>query len=270
MGPFIGIGLVAVSIALFVGYSFQNKKLFQMKSTETSKINELKEISSAVAADIGAGSFNQITEVKGRAMCDNPLTSELAKAKCVYYSMSVTREYEETYWDTDANGNRVQRTRKGSDSVAHNTRSTPFYIQDATGKIKINPEGASFVTEKAYSRFEPGEVHGSSLRIGGLTINLGSITQSSQRRTIGYRYEEDIIPLNRDLYVLGEAADSSGELCVQKPAKKENKFIISVKSEDELTRSAQGAVKVLLILSMIAGVGGITLFFLSLFGVMKL
>ncbi|MBN1797043.1 MAG: E3 ubiquitin ligase family protein [Spirochaetales bacterium] len=269
MGPFIGIGLVAGAIALFVAYSFQSKKLFQIKSTETSQINELKEISSAVATDIGGGSFNQITEVKGKAVCDNPLTSELAKAKCVYYSMSVTREYEETYWDTDANGNRIQQTRRGSDSVAHNTRSTPFYIQDATGNIKVNPDGASFVTEKAYSRFEPGEVRGTSLRIGGLTINLGSITQSSQRRTIGYRYEEEIIPLNRVLYVLGEAADASGELCMQKPAKKGSKFIISVKSEEELIRSAKGSMTVLLILSLIAGIGGITLFFLSLFNIIK-
>ena len=142
MGPFIGIGLIAVAIALFVGYSLQSKKLFQIKSTETTQINELKDISSAVAKDIGAGSFNQITEVKGKAVCDNPLISELAKTKCVYYSMSVTREYEETYWDTDTNGNRVQRTRRGTDSVAHNTRSTPFYIQDATGKIKVKRNNA--------------------------------------------------------------------------------------------------------------------------------
>ncbi len=270
MGPFIGIGLVAVGIALFVGYSLQGKKLYQMKSTETSKAGELREISASVAKDIGAGSFNQITEIKGTVECDNPLISELAKADCVYYAMRITREYEETYWETDANGNRIQRTRRGGDTVAQNTRSVPFYVRDETGKIKVNPEGASFVTEKAYSRFEPGEVNGGSLRIGGLIINLGGISGSTNRRTIGYRYEEDIIPLKRDVYVLGEAADSSGELCLQKPSQKGKKFIISIKSEEELIRGAKGAMTVLLILALVAGIGGITLFFLSLFQVLNI
>jgi hypothetical protein len=270
MGPFIGIGLVAVAVALFVGYSFQGKKLYQMKSTETSQAGELQEISASVAKDIGAGSFNQITEVKGTVQCGSPLISELAKADCVYYAMRVTREYEETYWDTDSNGNRVQRTRRGGDTVAQNTRSVPFYVRDESGTIKVNPEGASYVTEKAYSRFEPGEASGQSLRIGGLTINLGGIIGNTNRRTIGYRYEEDIIPLNRDVYVLGEAADASGELCLQKPSGKGKKFIISVKSEEELIRGAKGAMTVLLILALVAGIGGITLFFLSLFHVLNI
>ena len=269
MGLFIGIGLFAVGIAFYFGYLFQGKKLYQMKSTQTSQIGELQEIAASVAKDIGAGSFNQITEVKGQATCDTPLISELAKADCVYYSMNVSREYEETYWDTDANGNRVQRTRRGSDTVAHNTRSEPFYIQGSTGKIRVNPEGASFVTEKVYSRFEPGEVQGGAIRIGGLSINLGGVTGGTNRRTIGYRYEEEIIPLQRNLYILGEAADASGELCMQKPAKKENKFIISVKSEEELIRSAQGSMTAFLVLSLITGIGGITLFFLSLFNIIK-
>jgi hypothetical protein len=269
MGPFIGIGLVAVAVALFIGYSFQSRKLYQIKSIETSSALELKEISSSVAADIGAGSFNQITEVKGKAVCDSPLTSELAKVQCVYYSMNVAREYEETYWDTDANGNRVQQIRRSSENVAHNTRSTPFYIQDSSGKIKINPEGAKFITEKAYSRFEPGEVRGSSLSIGGLTINLGGMTARANSRTIGYRYEEEVVPLGRELYVLGEASDSSGELCMQKPAQKGNKFIISVKSEEELIRGTKGSMTILLILVLLSGLAGITLFILSLLNYIK-
>jgi len=208
-GFIIAGGLVALAIGLIFARSRQSDKLMQMKGTETSQAKELHELQAAVAGDMGAGSFNQIAELKGKSVCSTPLMSELAKSPCVYYSMRVSREYEETYWDTDSNGNRVQKTRRGSDTVAQNTRFTPFELQDATGSIKVIPDGATFVTEKAFSHFEPGEVQGRSLSFGGFTITLSNaLTGAAQSRTLGYRYEEDIIPIDKSLYVIGEAADS--------------------------------------------------------------
>ncbi|RPJ07523.1 MAG: E3 ubiquitin ligase, partial [Spirochaetaceae bacterium] len=214
------------------------------------------------------GSFNQIAEIKGKSTCASPLVSELAKVSCAYYSMRVSREYEETYWDTDSNGHRVQKTRRGSDTVAQNTRFVPFYIEDATGKMRVNPDGATFVTEKAFSHFEPGEVHGPSLSFGGLTIALSNtLLGGASTRTLGYRYEEDVIPLEKNLYVMGEASDSQGELAIQKPSDKKNRFLISVKSEEELIRSSTSTMTGLLVGSLISGAAGITVIVLTLLNI---
>ncbi len=268
MGIVIGIGLIALGIGLVIARSVQSNKLLQIKGTETSLVKDLADLAAAVAEEMGAGSFNQITEVKGQAVCDNPLISELAKTGCVYYAMRVTREYEETYWETDSNGHRVQRTRRGQEMVAQNTRSIPFQADDGTGKILVRPDGAQIIAEKAFSQFQPGEARCTTLTFGGLSINLGGLNLGG-RRTLGYRYEEDLIPLGRDLYILGEAVDAGGELAVQKPGDKKSRFIISCKSEEELVRSTATAVTALLVSGLVAGLGGVTLLVLSLTGVLQ-
>ena len=234
--PFIiaGIVLAVAAIGLSFGARRQRRKLGQMRAAQTAGAAELSELSAAVAKDIGAGSFNQVTEVKGTIECGSPLVSELSQTSCVRYSMSVTREYEESYWERDDKGNQVQRTRRGSESVAANTRSVPFQVRDATGSIEVDPEGASFVDEKVFSRFE----QGSSFRFGGFSLDVGGFMSPGGRRTIGYRFEESVIPVGRQVYVLGEAVDSGGRLRVRKPGQKGAAFIVSLKSEEELAKGA--------------------------------
>src|SRR5262245_28738454 len=110
----VGAILLAIGIGLIIARWYQHNKLQQIKATETSTAQELQELAKGVADEIGAGSFNQVTEVKGAIRCDHPLESELAKVSCVYYHMTVTRRYEEEYYDTDSNGNRVRRRRTGT------------------------------------------------------------------------------------------------------------------------------------------------------------
>jgi hypothetical protein len=236
--PFIiaGIVLAVAAIGLSFGARRQRRKLGQMRAAQTAGAAELSELSAAVAKDIGAGSFNQVTEVKGTIECGSPLVSELSQTPCVRYSMSVTREYEESYWERDDKGNQVQRTRRGSESVAANARSVPFQVRDATGSIEVDPEGASFVDEKVFSRFEQGG--GTSFRFGGFSLDAGGFMSPGGRRTIGYRFEESAIPVGRQVYVLGEAVDSGGRLRVARPQAKGAAFIVSLKSEEELAKGA--------------------------------
>jgi hypothetical protein len=265
MGIVIGIALMALGIGLFIARSVQANKLLQIKGTETSRVKDLADLAGEVAREMGAGSFNQVTEIKGKAVSDAPLTSELAQAACVYYSMRVTREYEEMVWETDANGNRVQRTRRGQETVAQNVRSTPFRADDGSGLILVRPDGAQMIAEKAFSQFQPGDVQGTTLTFGRLNFNLGGLNLGG-RRTLGYRYEEEIIPLGRELYILGEVVDAGGELAVQKPSDKKGRFIISCKSEEELVRGTASAITALLVTGLISGIGGAALLVLALTG----
>lgn len=265
----IGVILMALAVGMFIARNSQQNKLLQIKSVETSQIKDLQELARQVAAEMGAGSFNQIAEVKGRCECESPLTSELAKVPCVYYKMQVSREYEETYWRTDANGYSHQETRRGSDIVASNIRHVPFYVNDGTGRIKLLPEGAEFIADKVFSQFQSGEVSGPRLSLGNLSFDLSLFRPTSGTRTLGYRYEEEAIQPGKDLYILGEAADSSGELAIQKPAQKKNKFIISTKSEEELIRSTSCNTVLLLVGSIISVAVGIALILLSVFNVIE-
>lgn len=266
----IAIVLMGAGIGLYFGYRSQGEKLFQIRAAQTYLTSDLMQEAKDVEEGLGEkGSFNKLAEVKGKVVCGDPLTSELARKRCVHYSMSITRKWEETYWDTDSEGRRVQKTRQGSDTVAHNERSVPFYVEDSAGRIKINPEGAEMIREKVYSDFKTGELGGSKISIGSFSITLPSVTAVSGRRTIGYEYEESIIPLERNIYVLGEAADSSGEVQMQKPSDKKKKFIISIKSEEELKRGIQGTMTAMLIGGIVSEIAGVTLLLLRIFNIIQ-
>jgi hypothetical protein len=247
MGIIGGI-LIVVAIVLLVVYFSNKRKLEEMYAVEASTAASLQEIWKGVADEIGAGSFEQKTEVNGVIECDQPIESELAKEHCVHYRMSVERnweeDYEEEYTEKDeASGEMVRKTRrgtrKGSDTVSSNSRSTRFTVRDETGTIMVDPEGADIEVEQVVDRFEPkSSVSGGQISFGGLSFSIGGFSDSGRRRTLGYHFKEWILPLNRKVYILGTASDRSGELLIQKPREK-GKFIISLKSEEELIASAK-------------------------------
>ncbi len=254
----IGVLMVLAGAGLYFGSQGQKRKLGEIKGTETSTAAALAELASSVAKEIGAGSFNQIAEVKGTIECDNPLESELSQTSCVHYSMKVTREYEETYWETDDKGNRQQKTRRGSETVADNTRNVAFFVRDSTGRIEVDPSGAKLDTEKVFSEFRPGENQAGGLRFGRYSFNPATFAAlAGGRRTLGYRFEESALPLGRPVYVLGEAVDKDGRLRMHKPDQKGASFIISLKSEEQLVKGAQSVAKGMLIAAIVVAVLGL-------------
>lgn len=265
MGLVVG-GAVAFAIAgilLFLRRG-QRDRLLEIKATRTSTARELAELSRDVADSMGqAGAFNQVSEVKGVVQCDSPLTSEISKQPCAYYSMTVSRRYQETYHEHDSQTNRqVRRTREGEESVSSNTQSVRFCVQDATGRIAVDPSGASIDAVKAVDRFEPGESLGAggTLSFGAFSISLGAgLLGQEGRRTLGYHFQESVLPLGRPVYVLGEASDSTGSLMIQHPREKGKKFIISMKSEEELVRSAESAISWMLYGAVALAVVGLVL-----------
>ncbi len=250
-----GLILIAISAVLVYLYRSQKSRLGVMQSTQTSQVQMLRELAQSMREGVGEGSLAYLTEVKGKVVCDEPLQSELGGVECVYYSMRIEREYEETYYENDQQGRRQRRTRTGSDTVAENQRSTPFLVDDTTGQIQIDPGGAEFVAEKVVSRFEPGgDSSGGEIRLGSFSLSLPSL--SGDRRTLGYRFEEEAIPLGRNIYVLGEAVELNGELRLKQPG--EGQFIISLKGEEELMRDSQSSATWLLVGSIacvLIGVG---------------
>lgn len=243
----LGIILIVVAVLLLFNYFSSKKRLEEMAAAETSTADSLHVICQGVADEIGKGSFEQKTEVTGVIECDQPLESELAKEQCVHYRMSVERkweeDYEEEYTEVDGEGREVRKTRQGTrtgnDTVARNSRSVKFTVRDDTGTIPVDPEGAEIDVERAVDRFEPQtSFSGGKISFGGFSLSLGGSSDRGRRRTLGYHFSEGILPLNRQVYILGEASDRSGPLMIQKPREK-GKFLISLKSEEELVASAK-------------------------------
>jgi hypothetical protein len=272
----IGIICIVAAGGVLYNYFSNKKRLEEITAVETSTAGSLQAICQGVADEIGAGSFQQQTEVKGVVECDQPLESELAKQPCVHYRMSVEREweedYEEVYTVTDPETGREeqrtrQATRRGSETVSSNSRSIPFVVRDETGTIAVDPEDAKLDTEQVVDRFEPqSAASGGTISFGGMSFSVGSSDRGARRRTLGYRFKEWILPLNRPVYILGQASDKSGQLRIQKPTDK-GKFIISLKSEEELLKSAKTGMTWSLIASIILFLAGVVLVILHFAGV---
>ncbi len=262
---FIPVGLAAIAVLFFFLGRGQGRKALDMQATETSTSADLEKLARDIAAEIGPGSLNQTTEIKGIVESRNPLKAEMSGTDCIWYRSTLTREYEESYTEKDSNGNIRNATRRGSETLSSNERRLPFMVKDGAGAIEVDPEGATMDGERVLSRFEQGE-RGASIRLGSFTMNIGAI--GSGRRTLGYKLEEWAIPTGRNIYVLGEARDDGGRLRIGKPDSKDGRFLISLKSEEQLVKAAKTGSKVLGVLSAVFCVAAVVVLVLVLTGIL--
>ena len=100
-----GLILLAVSVGLAFGHRQSKSNSAVYAATETSTAEFLE----SIAEELDGSPLSYFAEMKGVVECEQPLQSELEEMDCVYYRMSVRREYEETYYDTDSDGRRRRR-----------------------------------------------------------------------------------------------------------------------------------------------------------------
>src|SRR5215211_1208041 len=212
---FAVIFLVAGGVLLY----FRNKnkqKAGLMSQTETSN-----------ATDVSGLAPGTLVEVKGTLRCEEPLTSEMASERCAYYSSKVVREYLERDYDDDDVGGSDRR----SEVVAQNEQFAPFSVEDGTGSVAVNAEGAEVDAKQVVNRFERNTgSEGPSISLGGATIQLGG-----GERTLGYRYTESIVLVDASVYVLGTVQEGGG--IGAPPEDKGHRFVVSHRSEEALGQS---------------------------------
>lgn len=228
--------LVTGGILYFVQRHYR-QKLYSIKLARKTTVAELKQLADQVGAEIGQGSLREYVKLSGQIKCDTPLISELKQVPCVYYQMQVEREYEERVTERDNDGETREKTQRGSETIASNSQSTPFFLQDQSGEIEVDPSGAAIETVQVLNEFRP-EAGSARISFGGFSLSVGG-SLTSGRETIGYRYRESILPPDRRILIVATASDSSGILSLQKPVENRQKFIISLKSEDHLAQSTQ-------------------------------
>ena len=219
---------VVAGIVLLYFRNKNKQKAALMGQTETSG-----------ASDVSGLAPGTLVEVKGTLRCEEPLSSEMAGEKCAYYSSKVIREYMERDYDDDDVG-----SDRRSEVVAHNEQFAPFVVEDSTGTVAVNAEGAEMDAKQVVNRFERNTgSEGPSISLGGTTIHLGG-----GERTLGYRYTETILPVDAPVYVLGSVQQGGG---IGTPSgDEEHRFVVSHRSEEALGQSLGKTVLWL-------GVGGI-------------
>lgn len=233
MGLFLlCLGVFGSSFLFYWLSKLQARKAQSLRLTAETKIAQLQDICTSVAQEMGAGSFRQKVKLRGTATSKEPLISEITQTPCLGYKAQVIREFEVLVWEKDSEGREIQRRQRQNEVLASNSRSIPFYLNDGTGQIKVHPDGAQIETQKTRSEFQPAH---STLSLGSFQIDFSTIPGG----TLGYRYEEEILPLDTDLSLVGEASDQDGTLVIRKPENREDLFLVSPRTFDELAAGSK-------------------------------
>jgi hypothetical protein len=235
--------LIIVAVILFFVARGQKAKSTAMLVTETSTAQLLHDIHERIVSSVGADALTEQVELAGVVECDTPLKAPLSNTNCVAYRYVVTREYEEDVTETDDEGNRTTETQRGSETVQSDDQRVQFWVRDDSGRVRIDPTGAELDLKQT------GEDYDKEHDVG-----------YGQRRTTGYQKQEHALAMGTQIYVLGCAVDFQGEPMVTRhPTDRSAKFLISWRSERELTAMAEGGSRNLNIAAGVTGALGVVL-----------
>ncbi|MEM8806151.1 MAG: E3 ubiquitin ligase family protein [Cyanobacteria bacterium P01_G01_bin.38] len=259
----IGILLVILSAVFYATQRQQRHKLTCVQLARSVTVQELNTIARAIHQDMAQGNWRDYVKVWGIIQSENPLVSELKQAECVHYSTRVTQDYEERTYRTDPKtGGRLSEDKKGSETLVKQQQSIPFQLRDETGIIQIDPTGAIFDTVEVLDQFQPAQPNAQHISMGPFSLELPP--QSGKRQILGYRYQESILPVGRQVLIVGTVTDESSDLVIRQPTKPGQKLIVSLKSDEVYTAAATKAAKNYKRLMIGCGVGGAILIVLGL------
>ena len=211
----------------------------------------MRQTQTADASGVSAFSPGTSVEVKGTLRCESPLQSEMARETCACYFSRVTREYVRSsgHSSDDSPGSHHSR-QTASETLSEVVRAVPFFVEDDTGRVEVDPQGSEVDAKEMVDRFEPSASPGFTL--GGAPVSF-----DEEANTLGYRYTESILPVDALVYVLGVVREGGGigagpgpvdapveelplmkggELASSLPSSrdKERRFVISYRSEEAL------------------------------------
>ncbi|CAN5453767.1 hypothetical protein BH11ARM2_BH11ARM2_28600 [soil metagenome] len=101
------------------------------------------------------GAFAGLVQLEGTMRSDHPLVSYLAEMSCVTYGWDISEHWQrtvvETYTDSEGRTQTRTRTESGWSSVASGTDRIRFELEDETGRIWVDPQGAKIDGQDVFS-----------------------------------------------------------------------------------------------------------------------
>jgi len=226
----IGGGFLLAGLLCFFFYNKNKKLLLEMWAVDTYRASDLRRLVK--------GGFDATVEVQGMVSCENPIVSLAARIPCCYYHTSVARQDRRTRTVKSGSGMRTQTHYVWVKEMGEKI-STQFTVRDKTGETFVDPTQASIDTEIVLNKV-----------IRHRELWFGENVRDSD--TGRYRIRESVFKPEGFVYVLGQAtATKEGEAQIRFPKKgymdpKKKFFVISRKSEKELTQKKQKVGRVLL------------------------
>src|SRR5688500_6740534 len=98
--------------------------------------------------------FRRTVALKGSLTSEEPLTAELSGERCAQVLTRVSRRYEETF-ERMERGRTVREHRTGTELLSELRRVAPAALDDGTGSLPLDLEGATVELRKVVDRFEP-------------------------------------------------------------------------------------------------------------------
>ena len=195
------------------------------------------------------GVFIGLSELKGTVESERPLTSHLAEIPCVLYSWKVDEHWSRTVTTIGPKGVPQTRRESGWKTVAQGKESVPFYIKDDTSVIRVVPEGAEIedkeIFDKTCSRTDP---------LYFVKGPQNEVANSDHQR----RFHETAIPLHSNLYVIGHARERDDIVAAEiAKDKKSPIFLISMRTEKQVSSSHNLGFWSFVVLGLLAAVGGV-------------
>jgi len=278
----VGLVLLAVAGLLVFLAKRSDNKVHYVKATDTSKIGSLVKLVGEVAADMPDGvatGYKDYVEIKGRIVCDEPIQGEISEQYGAIVETEVVRMSERREEIRDAQGNIRTEWKKHEETVSSNRREAPFSVDDGTGRLRIKPAGSRGVElVKVVERFQPANAMEGGSGFGGqVSLSMGRFQMSlgsgrwdpSSSRTLGYRFVERVLPIDKPVYAIGELAATEDEGLLLRPPTDEDKkkpFMLSPRTEEEIIRASEKGARIMRIIAVILGIGGIAL---VVFGVIR-
>ena len=247
-----GVILIVVSVILIVVHVLSKKKIGALLMARVTSLPELRASAANIASELGPGGFTEFVALEGTLFCEQPLISPLGGHECAYYSMEVRRRYEETYEDRDDDGRVTVRTRQSSDTMSREQRHTSFELVVGDDQIPVSVDGLSYDAKvETVDQFEPAMGYG-MINFGG--YGFESTMMGHGRETLGFQYEEYILPLDGRFTIVGQVRESNGELVLSDGGPL---FNISRKTRDAQIGASKSRAQWTSIGSGVAALGGI-------------
>lgn len=164
----------------------------------------------------GMSGFSQLgeaVEVVGTIECEHPIAAPFSETVCVAYHYRVNESNDQLIPQVGG-GNRREFAFSGLDD--HERHVPRFYVRDGSGRIAIDPKGATFDLIETVARYEA---------YSGLAGSERQIWR-----------EEYVLPLGNRVYVLGYLLNDQEEATIGRhPLDQKRHFLISHRDEDALS-----------------------------------
>ncbi len=179
------------------------------------------------------GVFIGQVELSGQASLNPPRRSFLAEVDSVWFSYTIEEEWSrwetETYTDKDGKTKTRQVRKTGWTQIDHGGEAPAFFIEDDTGSVLVQPQGAEIEAQTVFSETVT----------RGTALYFEKATRSEIPNSTGTRrFSEQAIPLKTELFITGYASERSDIVAPEIASNSAQElFLISCKGEGRVQRA---------------------------------